>query len=129
MLEPEKHSTTCIGIAKNIPANYFFYFLDKKKHLPGTKDRERSGIGQVHKHVAKEKILCLVAEATDTSELDVLSVPRQVRQFAMELLYRYGGLTNPEIGSLMGVDYSTVSQRRKRLCEKVEKDEETSPNI
>ena len=43
---------------------------------------------------------------------------------ALTSIIRYGGLTNPEIGSLMGVDYSTVSQGRKRLREKVEKDEE-----
>jgi len=34
------------------------------------------------------------------------------------LLYRLGGLTGTEIGEMMGVDYSTVSQRRNRLREK-----------
>ena len=36
----------------------------------------------------------------------------------MDLLYRFGGLKNKEIGILMGVDYSTVSQGRKRFTEK-----------
>ncbi len=34
---------------------------------------------------------------------------------AMDLLYRFGGMKNKEIGELMGIDYSTVSQGRKRL--------------
>jgi putative transposase len=33
----------------------------------------------------------------------------------MDLLYRQAGLTNPEIGRIFGVDYSSVSQERKRL--------------
>ena len=40
----------------------------------------------------------------------------------MDLLYRTGGLKGAEIGKLMGVDYSTVSQGRKRLREKIETD-------
>jgi chromosomal replication initiation ATPase DnaA len=45
-----------------------------------------------------------------------------LRQIAMDLLHRYGGLTNPEIGRLFGVDYSSVSQERKRLRQRLEKD-------
>jgi chromosomal replication initiation ATPase DnaA len=33
-----------------------------------------------------------------------------------------GGLTGVEIGRIIGVDYSTVSQGRKRLRERVQKD-------
>jgi hypothetical protein len=33
----------------------------------------------------------------------------------MELLYRVGGLTGDEIGSLSGISASAVSQERKRL--------------
>jgi chromosomal replication initiation ATPase DnaA len=41
---------------------------------------------------------------------------------AMDLLYRHGGMNNPEIGNLMGIDYSTVSQGRKRLRSKITRD-------
>jgi DNA-binding MarR family transcriptional regulator len=44
------------------------------------------------------------------------------RALAMELLYRYGGMNQREIGGLLGVDYSSVSVGRKRLREAVEKD-------
>ncbi len=33
----------------------------------------------------------------------------------MEMLYRYGGMNQREIGELMGIDYSAVSVMRKRL--------------
>lgn len=42
---------------------------------------------------------------------------------AMELLYRAGGLTGPEIGGIFGVDYSSVDQERRRLREKLERDQ------
>ena len=38
------------------------------------------------------------------------------------MLYRLGGLTGTEIGERMGVDYSTVSQGRKRLRETLKRD-------
>jgi hypothetical protein len=34
---------------------------------------------------------------------------------AMELLYKYGGLKGGEIGQMMGLGYSTVSQGRMLL--------------
>ena len=42
-------------------------------------------------------------------------------QITMDLLYRRGGMTNPEIGLLFGVDYSGVSQERRMLIEKYRK--------
>jgi hypothetical protein len=38
-----------------------------------------------------------------------------LRQIAMELLYKYGGMKGGEIGHMMGLDYSTVSQGRMLL--------------
>jgi hypothetical protein len=46
------------------------------------------------------------------------------RSMLMELLYRYGRLSQPEIGRLVGgVDYSAVSQARKRLQIKLEREQ------
>jgi len=43
----------------------------------------------------------------------------------MELLSRYCDITQPGIGRLVGkVDYSTVSQARKRLSEKMARDKQ-----
>ncbi len=45
-----------------------------------------------------------------------------IRQIAMGLLYRPGGLKGQEIGNMFDIDYSTVSVSRKRLRNKVQKD-------
>jgi len=45
-----------------------------------------------------------------------------LRQIAMGLLYKYGGLKGGEIGHMMGLDYSMVSQGRKRLRESLKRD-------
>jgi len=42
-------------------------------------------------------------------------------QVAMELLYKYGGLEGGEAGHVMGLDYSTVSQGRKGLRERLKR--------
>ncbi len=45
-----------------------------------------------------------------------------VRQMAMELCYRYSPLNQREIGSMFGVDYSTVSQNRSGIKKKLQND-------
>ncbi len=52
-----------------------------------------------------------------------------IRQIAMDLLYRAGGLSGTEIGEMMGVDYNTVSLGRKRLREKLKSDKRLSQVI
>jgi hypothetical protein len=42
----------------------------------------------------------------------------------MEMLYRYGGMKQPEIGAMMGIDYSAVSIGRKRFLMMMEADPE-----
>lgn len=47
------------------------------------------------------------------------------RGIVSELLYRYSGLTQPEIGKLLGgIDYSAVSKLRCRLKRKMEHDKQ-----
>jgi hypothetical protein len=41
----------------------------------------------------------------------------------MELLYRVGGLKGHEIGRLFGVGYTSVSQERRRLKERLRNDQ------
>jgi putative transposase len=40
-----------------------------------------------------------------------------LRQIAMEVLYKYGGLRGGEIGHVMALDYSTAGQETERLRE------------
>lgn len=44
------------------------------------------------------------------------------RNILMDLLYREGRLSNAEIGRILGIDYSTVSQGRKYLRGRQKKD-------
>ena len=44
---------------------------------------------------------------------------KDLRQMAMELSYRYSSCKQKEIGAIFGVDYSTVSQSRRRLKTKL----------
>jgi chromosomal replication initiation ATPase DnaA len=44
---------------------------------------------------------------------------KDLRQMAMELSYRYSNYKQKEIGTIFGVDYSTVSQSRARLKTKL----------
>jgi putative transposase len=90
----------------------------KERHLPGSRDRERPAVGRISSYVSVDEILSAIAQATSKSKEEILGRPGETRQLAMEVLYRYGGLKNREIGSLMGIDYSTVSIGRKRIRKK-----------
>jgi len=102
-----------------------FISMVKEKYLPTVKDRERPAVGEILKYLAQEEIISSIMEVTGLSKREILTKPGVTRQIAMDMLYRYGGLTNPKIGQLMGIDYSTVSQGRKRLRIRIQKDKET----
>ncbi len=57
---------------------------------------------------------------------EIISERGSVRQIAIDMLYRFGGLKGAEVGGMMSIDYSTVSQGRKRLSEKLKKDKKLS---
>lgn len=49
-------------------------------------------------------------------DLETLRAEKEnMRRLAMDLLFRHGGFSGPEIGTLFEVGYSAVSQERKRL--------------
>ncbi len=76
----------------------------------------------MRKYKGKEEIIEAICWCAGTSFHEIISKRGSVRQIAMDLLYRFGGLKGTEIGGMMGVDYSMVSQGRKRLREKLKKD-------
>ena len=74
--------------------------------------------------VDPERIIALVAAYAKVSR-DALVAPRSrtpARALLMEILYRYTGLNQSEIGRLLGIDYTGVSVARKRLVQVLEKD-------
>lgn len=94
-----------------------------EKFLSAVKDREMPAIRLVHSYAAKDKIIKTAADVLGISTEELLKTSGTVRYIIMDLLYRIGGLKNREIGEVFGVDYSTVSQGRKRLRHHKEYDE------
>jgi putative transposase len=81
-------------------------------------DREVPAIKRLRRSVAAQELLGVIASWYGIEPKEVLERKRRVagiRQVAMELCYRYCPTTQRDIGDLFGVDYSTVSQNRKRL--------------
>jgi len=90
------------------------------KKVKGT--RELPAVRELQRYKAKEEIIRAIEEETGRVISDILTEGGSLRQIAMDLLYRVGGLKGVEIGEVMGLDYSTVSQGRKRLNEKIQRD-------
>jgi REP element-mobilizing transposase RayT len=91
----------------------------REKFVGTSKSRELPAIRQLQSYLGQKQILDLIVAETGKTMKEVLNSRGETRQLAMDLLYRYGGLKNQEIGVLMSIDYSTVSQGRKRLREKI----------
>jgi len=109
-------------IGKTILGTDHFISMIREKYLPAKNDRERPAIGKIISYCSEKKIIEIITTETKLSREKLLTTPGVMRQIAMDMLYRYGGLTNPQIGKLMGIDYSTVSQGRSRLRSRVKKD-------
>jgi len=86
-------------------------------------DRERPPLKEILKYTSKDAILQVISDETGKGVKEILSEKGVLRQMAMELLYKYGGLKGVDIGEMMGLDYSTVSQGRKRFRERLKRDE------
>jgi len=94
----------------------------KKRFLKGKENREYPSIREIQRYRAKEEIIETVERETGKSFEEIRKEGGPIRQIAMDVLYRLGCLKGVEIGKIFGVDYSTVSQGRKRLREKIQKD-------
>ena len=95
----------------------------KNKYLKTETDkRERPSLRGLHSYRAEDEIIRVFEKETGRDIEDIKKERGSLRQVIMDLLYRIGGMKGAEIGRIMGVDYSTVSQGRKRLSEKLQKD-------
>jgi predicted XRE-type DNA-binding protein len=83
----------------------------------GMKQREVPAVRGIIGQVAPAKILGVVSRETGVSEEELQKRGERGvgRGLLMEMLYRYGGLNQRQIGEMMGVDYSSVSVARKRF--------------
>jgi REP element-mobilizing transposase RayT len=94
----------------------------KENFYPKKRDPECPGLTELKRYGAKEEILELFLEETGKSLEELKSKKNPLRPVLMDVLYRVGGLTGIEIGKIFNVGYSAVSQTRKRLALRSEKD-------
>jgi putative transposase len=90
--------------------------------LHGEQDRESPSFREIRKYRAKETILEVMEGVTGKSIEEIRKEKGVLRQVVMELLYRVGGLRGHEIGRLLGIGYTSVSQERRRLKERLRND-------
>ena len=93
-----------------------------KNKLPRRGQREMPSLTKLHREISAEKIIEEVAKAGDVQPGDLKKRKTKfkiLRQMAMELSYRYSNHKLKEIGGIFGVDYSTVSQSRARLQNRI----------
>ncbi|MBK5276808.1 MAG: transposase [Desulfuromonadales bacterium] len=96
----------------------------KETFLGESETREQPSVGKIKNYQHKETILELIEKETG-KDLETLRKEKgSLRRMAIDLLYRFGGLKGPEVGALMGIDYTAVSQERKRLREAIAQDRE-----
>lgn len=94
----------------------------KKTTSEKKRDRECPALSELKRYRAVEEILEILAMETGQTIDEVKVKGHPFRPVVMDLMYRAGGMTGVEIGKIFNVDYSTVSQTRKRLAIKMEKD-------
>jgi REP element-mobilizing transposase RayT len=98
-------------------------FVDWVKNmLPRKEQREVPSLGKLRHDISAERIIEEVARACQAQTKDLLDRKtrlKEYRQMAMELSYRYSNEKQTQIGAIFGVDYSTVSQSRTRLKDKL----------
>jgi hypothetical protein len=87
--------------------------------------REQPSIRAVAQTIDAESLISIVARVLKTPAAELLRRGRMTaeRGMLMEALHRVCGLSQPEIGDLMGgLDYSTVSVNRKEFLLRMAKD-------
>jgi len=87
----------------------------KEKFIDNLPARDYTGYRILKRYKSREQVQDLLSVETGLEWKQIEASKGDLRRLAMELLYQVGGLTGDEIGSLLGVGYSTVSQERKRL--------------
>jgi len=82
-----------------------------------TGSREVPAVKKILAQVEPERIIRVICGMVKVERQELLRKGHKgvARGVLMEMLYRYGGMKQREIGELMGIDYSAVSVIRKRL--------------
>ena len=94
----------------------------KEKFICGQRGQEIPSVKEIQRYRSQEAILKAIEKETGKGINEIKKEKGLYRQMAMDLLYRVGGLKGREIGGMMGVGYAAVSQERRRLREKAQRD-------
>jgi putative transposase len=89
--------------------------------------REQPSLRELGKIITPDELIEQYAKLTGMKREELTTRGRQSteRAILMELLYRFCRITQPEIGRLVGgIDYSAVSQARKRIRLKIQNEQE-----
>ncbi|MBN1471904.1 MAG: transposase [Syntrophaceae bacterium] len=106
---------------ENIRKRYGYDNQRKKIH------REQPALRKLDKNITPEDVIDRYSQLIKLKREEITRKGKQSteRAILMELLYRLCDITQPEIGRLMGgIDYSAVSQARKRLYVKMQNNQE-----
>jgi REP element-mobilizing transposase RayT len=94
----------------------------KEKFIDKDISSEIPAVKEIHCYNSVEGIIASIKDETGESLDDMREKKGVYRQIVMDLLYRFGGLKGEEIGKIFGVGYTSVSQERRRLAKKMQKD-------
>lgn len=120
--------TTSIAIKKDIIVQSILGGEDfirwVQETIPGEKERcEQPTAVELKRYARKDTILEVLERETGKDLEGLRKEKGDLRRMAMDLLYRYGGLKGPVVGSMFTVSYNMVSQERKRLRERLSQDQ------
>ncbi len=93
--------------------------------LAKEKDKEAPAHRVIKGYGAKDEVVKAVVLRSGKTLEKIKSEKGRLRRVTMDLLYRHGGMTNRTIGAIFNVDYTAVSQERRRLRALMEKDGKT----
>ncbi len=94
--------------------------------------QEQPALRALEKQIKPDDLIDRYAKLVKVNPVELAKKGKQSLQRAMlmEMLYRICNITQPEIGKLLGgIDYSAVSQARKRLQIKIEKEPELAKKM
>ncbi len=95
-------------------------YLDKNKQI-----REVPALRSLKNALTAEVVLKEICQCFHIERKKLISKSgRWRRQIAIDMTYRYTNLSQDEIGKIFGIDYSTVSQHRRRLAILLKEDKE-----
>ena len=116
-----------IEIKKNIVGSCLLgdeNFVNKIKEKYLSKShKEIPSIRKIYNYCLTEDVIKIVSQEIGDNFEAIKKATGSKRQILMEMLYSYAGLKGSEIGKILDLDYSTVSVGRKRLRNKIAKDD------